>query len=658
MAARSRFLSDGRNHDKKDGFIPARSTSHSIFGRWKLFRRRRIMLALLALWLLYLFFKNLPTDLPPVSERYNPRYGRLHPGIHQWESPEHSKDGTDDSYEGPIKFYDLAETLRSKIYTRDSKGHVLFAISKLDSLPRLLPIACSFAQQNRTRVHLAFMGRQVADWIGIRAMNGISEDECEVHLHNARPDFPAQSSDRRMGISARASLGHIHSAIPLHAVLAGDTDYEDEYFVNALKEKTASMGLSLITLPTRTLGSLSWISSLDASSLKHFGKVHVDIVIQAQAESSASLMRLLRSIKRADYSGWALPRLTIELPSNVDPFLEQYLSGFRWPPDRTGSESKLVVRHRVDAKFVSPAQASIRTVETFYPLVAGESHVLLLSPKVELSPSYFQLLMYTLLEYRYAARRTELVGHLIGFSLDLPTHAPDMKTKAPWTAGHLSGPLVLWQAPSSNAALYFGDRWIEFHAFLSRRLMADPEFDKTKLSPALSHDYPAWLQPMLEMMQARDYYMLYPTFTDKEGSAAVTVHQELHEPPEEFMNQNQIEDEPSTPSAGSDLADDQALTADEEVGRLMRQEHRVYSDSLVTPLLESLSVDTRQSDLIDGSSIPLISYPGGKTNWPESRRQSQIFAEDFAHTIGGCDSYNPIKGENNDIEALFCQAKS
>ncbi|KAJ9644973.1 hypothetical protein H2204_001435 [Knufia peltigerae] len=655
MAARSRFLPEIRAHDKKDGFVPARAYTSKL-GSWRFLRRRRTILAILGICFLYLFFKNMPTDLPPVSERYDSRFGRLSPGLQQqqaWQSQEQTGIGKDNNYEGPIVFLHLGKSLRRVSATRDSKGSILFAVSRLESIPRILPVACSMAQYNRTRVQVAFMGRSIASWADIKALNGIPRDDCDVLLHDARPDFPALSSETRLDVSARAGLGHIHSYAQLSAVLVGDDDFEAGYFVKALREKSNALGLSLIALPAGGLGSLSWVSSLGAASLNHVSKIHVDIVIQAQPESSASLIRLLRSIKEADYSGWAVPRLIIELPADVDPFLSDYISRFQWPSDDSSGNTKLVVRRRVDKNVLSPAQASLRTIESFFPLTPAESHVLLLSPRAELSPSYFQLLMYTLLEYKYAAKRTDLANRLIGFSLDLPTHAPDLETEAPWTSSRLNEPLVLWQVPNTNAALYFGERWAELRSFLSLRLELDADLSgKVPSTPTMSHEFPSWLQSMLEMMRARDYWMMYPNYAATRGSAAVTMHRELPTSPEEYMQDQSGQQ--ATEANGLQMAAEQVLTANDEVERLTRKEHRPHPASLVAPLLESMSLEMRQSNLVD--AMPLISYSGVKIEWEESGASAWQFAKDFAQTVGGCASYDPGHQGSGSVESLFCLA--
>lgn len=669
MAARSRSNPDSRLHvhGKKHDFVPVASTSASIslLRPLKSLRRRRVFLALLTLWLLYLFFKHMPTDVPSVGQRYDPRYGRLSPSlagpdpvrpkIPQPESP--STDDNEHGYEGPIKFLELARSLRHAIHNPTTQGNVLYAISKLDSVPRILPLACTMARNNRTRVHFAFMGRQSAKWDDIQALNGFADGDCALYLHDARPDHAAQSSINRLDVSARASLGHIHSAVELSAVFVDDPSFEDEYLVDALREKASSMGLSIIVLPAGGLAGMSWISSLNAQSMSYLNDISLEIIIHAHTEASANVMRLIRSIQEADYAGWSLPRVTIELPARTDPFLMQYLSELRWPPSEYASESKLFLRHRIHAMPSSTVQASLRTIESYYPAVPSESHLLMLSPDVELSPGYFQYLMYTLLEYRYSSQATESIDHVMGISLDLPDHAPDAKTRSPWAALKISDPLVLWQAPNSNACLYFGDKWVEMHTFLAQRLLADPEMaKKSAASPVLSHEYPGWLKLVLEMMQARNYYMLYPTFAQNEHEAIATLHKELVQKPEEYKEAELKSQHSGGEQSKGLLPEAEALTADDEIRQLLRQERRVFTDSLVATLLEK-SGPRGQENVIDPTSkIPLISFYGEQMAATESVKDSWKFATEFAHDVGGCatGSFEQMMDKVPRIESLFC----
>merc|ERR1711964_472766 len=91
-----------------------------------------------------------------------------------------------------------------------------------------------------------------------------------------------------------------------------------------------------------------WMNLLDSASLSAWNKVTVDIIIHAQPSASGSLIRLLESLKKADFSSSALPRLTIELPHDIDEPSRRYLERFRWPPipdHATGS--LLTLHHRI-----------------------------------------------------------------------------------------------------------------------------------------------------------------------------------------------------------------------------------------------------------------------------------------------------------------------
>jgi len=656
MAARGRFLTGADDHGKKDGFgpPPRRTGAGLILLSLRSVRRRRVALGLLAVWLLYLFIKNIPTDLPPVSERYDVRYGRLQPPFSP-HVPDHSADGNgDQSYDGPIKFYQLGTTLRKAAMTYTSKANVLFAVSDLRTIPYLLPLACEMAQHDRSVVHFALMGRDEAQLDTVMATNGIVEAECPIVWHDGRPDFALQSSRKRMEVSTRASLGHMYSALRLQAVLVCDSDLDESYFLAAMKEKAAAVELPLIVLPIHALSSLSWISSLDGTSLKHWNHVHVDIVVHAVSESSGPLLRLLRSIKEADYAGWPLPRITIELPPHVDPFVTNHLSHWSWPPDAPAGDSKLVLRRRIDTTHLTPAHASLRTIESFYPTTPTNSHALVLSPDIELSPGYFHFLMYILLEYHHGGRTSDRLKRLLGISLDVPHQALDRRSRSPISDPSSAEPVVMWQAPNSNAALYFGDKWLELHTFLSHRLAADPQMTKSTASaPTIAPDYPAWLHATLEMMRAKNYYMLYPAFTQGNGSPVVTVHRELHRPAEEYDGDTT---EVKSPAENAErvlasLADSHPLLADDEMP-LPEAEKPVLADSFVSSLLERVSNGKPIERLVNTLEIPLFSYSGSRMNLSDSQTESARFAEDLAHSVGGCTSWAP--SERGAIESFFC----
>jgi len=281
----------------------------------------------------------------------------------------------------------------------------------------------------------------------------------------------------------------------------------------------------------------------------------------------------------------------------------------------------------------------------------------MLSPDVELAPGYFQYLMYTLLENRYSSQATGPFDYVVGISLELPDKAPDGKTKSPWAALKIPDPLVFWQAPNSNACLYFGDKWVEMHTFLAQRLMADPEMvKKSAASPVLSQDFPGWLQLVLEMMQARNYYVMYPRFAQNEHEAIASLHKELAQKPEEYMGAALKSQDSEGEQTKDVLGDAEALTADDEIRHLLRQERKVFTNSLVTMLLEK-SGSRAQGNVVDRTSkIPLISFYGEQLAATESVKDSWKFAREFANDVGGCASGSPeqMTDEVPSIDSLFC----
>lgn len=173
---------------------------------WKVPRRRRLLLAIVGFYLLYLFFKNMPTDLQPAVERYDPRIGQLRqkggplriPTDQSFAAPPDGappkdKDAASEAekyyYNGRIKFYSLAKSFyRASITPADrhdlsAKRAVLFAGANLKSVADLIPLACEMSRQTANDVHFAIMGRDDVSIGGIQQVNGVSNDDCPIHWH-------------------------------------------------------------------------------------------------------------------------------------------------------------------------------------------------------------------------------------------------------------------------------------------------------------------------------------------------------------------------------------------------------------------------------------------------------------------------------------------
>lgn len=267
--------------------------------------------------------------------------------------------------------------------------------------------------------------------------------------------------------------------------------------------------------------------------------MRIEILIQAPTESSGSFIRLIRSLKDADYLGSA-PGLTIELPHDVDPQLLRFLKTMKWP---SNTSNKVTLRRRVRHGVLDAAEASLRTAEAFYPQDPNMTHVLMLSPQAELSASFYHYLKHTVLKYKYSTNAGQVASDLLGISLELSSSLPTSDesvnfptldtNRFPGLDEREAMLVSLGQVPNSNAALYFGDKWVEFQSFLSERLAKEVTSPHEKV---ISERYPAVMEYLLEFMRAKDYYLLYPAARGTQTLA--TVHSDLFQPPEEYSDEN------------------------------------------------------------------------------------------------------------------------
>ena len=237
----------------------------------------------------------------------------------------------------------------------------------------------------------------------------------------------------------------------------------------------------MIEIPKDRVQDFMWITRLDAGSLKNWYKPIVDILIQVPSYSSGGAIQLLKSLRAADYSGLKAPRITVELPAEVDNSVNQYLENYYWPPGASDptTPSQITIRRRITTQQMTQEESAIRFLELFYPTSSTDSHVLILSPQVQLSPLYFHYIKYMLLEYRYSLYGDGNAFELMGATLDVPSTLLDGKTKlTPPKPSQMGDPRYgklfkdvrsapfLWQAPNTHATLFFADKWIEFHSFL------------------------------------------------------------------------------------------------------------------------------------------------------------------------------------------------
>lgn len=678
---RSFFLSDEELGKKDDDHKPFKNGSGLRQPNWNPARvpprrsLKRIALVLVVASAVYLFIKNIPV-LGPNAQMRRPSY--TYPDLTSsiprrpaYDRSQAAPPKTQDRvpsipqriFNGPVRFLELAPTLQGISGTRGNmlvNRNVLFASSSLRSAATLLPIACQMGSDLKSYVHFALMSRSEIEMQELRKVNGI-DDSCQIIFHDARPDFPQMSTDDRMETAVFRAFHHIFNYMHPQAIFIDGSSDEEPFFLRGAQQHSKAKQNTLIELPRRSAKRLEWLTKLDSQALRMWHKNSIDILIHAIPGASGSLIRLLRSLSAADFTSSSVPHLTIELPHDIDPPTKRFLESFTWPPAHVYNPTNaryLSIRHRIPHQKISEEESSARFLESFWPAQPEHSHILVLSPQVELSPDFFHYLKYSLLEYRYSAISTyqHWDRRLFGISLEQPNQLLDGKgsfippslLRSDSTGDAEDNEIstsFLWQAPSSNAALFLGERWIELHDLVSRTLEAKRELDPV---PALlsekvvSTQYPSWLEHALRLARARGYWMLYPG--DDIARNLATVHSELNHMPEEYANF-----ESSKPL----LADD----ASEEEIENVRQKIRVGIETTLAPvsLLDSLP---NKGNLRPFGDLPVVAWDGRSTDLEGLNMLSSEYLAEFKNNIGSCSTYTGKQREREPMSTqdMFCPA--
>lgn len=318
-----------------------------------------------------------------------------------------------------------------------------------------------------------------------------------------------------------------------------------------------------------------------------------------------------------------------------DPTTSYLRDRFRWPPgsDQTGT-NLLSLHHRIPQTGLTVEENSIRFVESFWPANPVNSHILVLSPHVELSPLYFHYLKYAILDWKYSTRQYD-ASNLLGLSLDLPQTLLDGTTKLQPPLFNESATPFLWQAPNSNAMLYFGERWVELHDFITNILVSQNQRQPstTLIAKQVSKVYPSWLEQVLRLARARGYSTIYPNF--ESGDSLATIHTDLYQLPEEHK-----------PMLSSDSAVELEVDVQEYIAK--QKEQRLVDAGLL-------------GFVKDGGSLPLladaptITFDGKLVEWVEMEKSTEAFVTVFRKEIGGCDVKDIAKATiSGKTQDLFC----
>jgi hypothetical protein len=581
-------------------------------------------------------------------------------------APDKNKDFTKYYYDGPVKFFEIQTTIG--IANRMGGYHernriVLFAAASLPSASVLIPMACELSKQTTSFVHMAFMGRNDLSIFEILRLNGVDTRTCRVYFHDGRPDFTSYSSDKRAESATAHVFKYIHKYLHPQALIVDSDQTEEEYFSRAVVKSAQEFNLPLIQIPSpseridqRSVDNLAWMSRLDPGSLSAWHVPTIHILIQAQTSSSGSLIQLLQALQKADYSGTVPPHITIELPSETDKVLNIFLSEFKWPPKAIpGAPPHITLRRRIPIGDLSALEASVRFMESFYPAHPDSTHVLLLSPNVHISPLYFQALRYYLLLYRHSLLPSPAYPWLMGISLSSPDlHLNGSKPFTPPTLFDLQEydnqvapvsptirPPFLWEAPSTDAALYFGPAWRELHTFLSLRLAA-AKARPEKQERLVGTHMPSWSEFVLEYIRASGGAFLFLGAAEPSDAFAV-VRPETDRTPDEFKSRKKgsTQDEadpylapsplPSVPPSELSLHDSE-----------LRPPHAAQHLSSILPFRgpDPLLVN-----------LPFISWSGEQIPRKDYFERTKTEAEKFRVDVGGC----AAAGRRKDgVAGLFC----
>lgn len=196
----SLFLTDEelgkKDDDHKPARLPLRSRLWSPAQMTTRKNAKRLIIALIIGLGVYLFIRNIPTDVP-IRDRRRPFYEQTDEALPFQRPPESAKStpqpeslhepekSIDRNYNGQVRFPSLSASLYAISSTRGGHANnknVLFAASSLKSVTTLLPIACQMASELRSYVHFVLMSRSAIDIDDLRAINGVDES-CHVIFH-------------------------------------------------------------------------------------------------------------------------------------------------------------------------------------------------------------------------------------------------------------------------------------------------------------------------------------------------------------------------------------------------------------------------------------------------------------------------------------------
>lgn len=711
MPPRANIPKDEELGKRDDDFRPARSSSSSASSIWRLLasgRKRRLVYVVAALLFVYVFVKNIPTDLGPVRDRVDVRLtpgwtgqtaadtqqeaptipgadegdtgldevikAALPTSPHEPSGPPPRAQGVTQNerryYNGPLKFYRLSPSLKTITKTmgfRSTNRHILFAAASLKSAANLMPMACDMAKRDRNYVHMAILGRDSLPMNEILEINGVTTEDCAINFHDGRSDYSDYSTEGRAELAVKRAMQHIDDTVHPQAIITDDSKVEEAFFTRGMRAKATDFFKTLIEVPAGKYEEFLWMSRLDAESLSSWFRPRIDILVQAPAGSSGGLIRLFTNLKNAEYAGLRAPRLTVDLPHDVPNRVSELLKWTAWPPTNDPSpiqQTTLALRHRISPSRVGSEEATLRHLESFYPN-SDDDHLLILSSRAELSPLYLQYLHFAILEYHYSSESSSEANNLLGISLEMPSTflngtagfvAPSVKdmledkyldSKA---YDQESASPFLYEAPPTSASLIFGEKWKSLHDYIGNRLLVSRAGKAHKARKQVSETEPAWLEYLLELMRARGWTMLHP------AQSFATTHNELSNIPEEFATDADARKK----TAAEVKKDPRSIAARDEAFLTAptpptMEDHIEHETTSTLPLHKFLPFDGALPELAD---LPYLTFEGHiPADLEKIDTAREEYVKTFRRELGGCegtDATRPRVEYEYRTDDLFC----
>lgn len=241
--------------------------------------------------------------------------------------------------------------------------------------------------------------------------------------------------------------------------------------------------------------------------------------------------------------------------------------------------------------------------------------------------------------YSISGQSRNADGGLFGLSLAQPRLDPHTdKPFVPPASASKDGKMAddtsfLWQMPGTDAMLVFGDKWVELHGYISQ--LHDQSHGKDPASGLLSKQttakQPVWIEHMIQLSRLRGYLTLYPSKAT--ASSIITVHDDLVDVPEEFLDREQ-QPRPPKPT------------------ELAKEDQRQSLSNVA--MIKTLP---KNGELVHLLHMPVVSWDGEVTSREDVRVQARSHLQKFRSDVGGCAAHEGPVAKDRLARDLFCKVK-